>query len=276
MLRAGRVSQSAELLSKLGPIRRETVMEKTAKRIEDLVRSGELRQGDRLPPEPQLAQMLRVSRSSLREALKGLMFLGLIKARPGDGTYIHGASLSRVMSRHFQWMVVLQEIKYLEIYELRQIIEPQAAALAAQRATRLDIDRMERALEEMRNGIHRPERFLSYDIELHDSFAQASGNVALQTTLRMLYDSMVEARRRVLPLIDNMERHYERHEKIFRYIRDRKPKLAAKAVQEDMEYAARLIREEMSSDHKPATDRDRKNGTVVVQARAKVTGARDK
>src|ERR1700689_3464646 len=99
------------------PIRRETVMDTVARRIEQLVRSGELKSGDRLPPEPELAQMLRVSRSSLREALKGLMYLGLIKARAGDGTYIP-FSLSRVLDQHFQWMILLDEVKPSEIYEL--------------------------------------------------------------------------------------------------------------------------------------------------------------
>ncbi|HWR15721.1 MAG TPA: FadR/GntR family transcriptional regulator [Terriglobales bacterium] len=257
------------LLNALEPVRRETVMDTVAKRIETLVRNGDLRKGDRLPPEPELAQMLRVSRSSLREALKGLMFVGLIKARPGDGTYIQGASLSRVMSRHFQWMVVLQEIKYLEIYELRQIIEPRAAALAAQRATRNDIERMERALAEMSESIDRPERFLSYDIELHDALAQASGNVALQTTLRMLYDAMLEARSRVLPLIDDMQLHYERHEKIFHFIRDHRPNLAAKAVLEDLKYAERLIREEMAQDRERAlTSKETKPQPAALRGNA--------
>ena len=63
-------------------------METVARRIENLIRGGELRVGSRLPPEPKMAAMLGVSRSSLREGLKGLMFLGLIKARPGYGTYV--------------------------------------------------------------------------------------------------------------------------------------------------------------------------------------------
>ncbi|MGA7341070.1 MAG: GntR family transcriptional regulator, partial [Terracidiphilus sp.] len=63
-------------------------MDKVAHRIETLVRSGQLGRGSRLPPEPRLAEMLNVSRASLREALKGMMFLGLLKARPGDGTYL--------------------------------------------------------------------------------------------------------------------------------------------------------------------------------------------
>jgi DNA-binding FadR family transcriptional regulator len=132
----------------LEPIQRETVMSMVARRIEQLVRSGELKAGDRLPPEPDLAQMLRVSRGSLREALKGLMYLGLIKSRAGDGTYIQ-SSLSRVLNQHFQWMILLDEVKHLEIYELRKIIEPDAAALAAERATRADIDSLEAALDGM-------------------------------------------------------------------------------------------------------------------------------
>ena len=144
--------------TQLEPIQRETVMDMVARRIEQLVRSGDLKQGDRLPPEPELAHMLRVSRNSLREALKGLMYLGLIKSRAGDGTYIQ-SSLSRVLSQHFQWMILLNEVKHLEIYELRKIIEPDVAALAAKRATRADIERLEAALEGMADARGIPKCF---------------------------------------------------------------------------------------------------------------------
>lgn len=226
----------------LEPVERQTVMELVTRRIESLIRSGELRTGDRLPPEPKLAQMLKVSRSSLREALKGLLFLGLIKARPGAGTFIQ-PTLSRVLSRHFQWMVLLEEMKHLEIYELRRIVEPEAAALAAQRARAEDIDRMERALAAMRLSVTNPEAFHKYDIEFHAAFAQASGNVALQTTMSILYDAANEARLFVLPLIEDMKTHWKRHERMFLYIRDRQPQLARKAVLEDLRYAERLLRQ---------------------------------
>lgn len=223
------------------PVRRQTVMELVARRIESLIRSGDLRCGDRLPPEPELARILQISRSSLREALKGLLFLGLIKARPGSGTFIQ-PTLTRVLSRHFQWMVLLEEMKHLEIYELRRIVEPEAAALAAERATAEDIDRMERALAGMRLAVDKPEDFHKHDIEFHAAFAQASGNVALQTTMSVLYDAAAEARLRVLPLIGNMKAHWKRHERMFLYIRDRKPQLARRAVAEDMRYAESLLR----------------------------------
>ena len=230
----------------LEPIHRETVMDMVARRIEQLVRSGDLKAGDRLPPEPELAHMLRVSRGSLREALKGLMYLGLIKSRAGDGTYIQ-SSLSRVLNQHFQWMILLNEVKHLEIYELRKIIEPDVAALAAKRATRSDIERLKAALEGMAHARGNPELFQAFDIQFHDAFAQASGNAAIQTTMRMLYHATSEARKAVLPFIDNWHKHWRRHERVFKLIRDHKPELARKAVLEDLLYAESLLHRHIGS-----------------------------
>jgi GntR family transcriptional regulator, transcriptional repressor for pyruvate dehydrogenase complex len=232
--------------TQIEPIHRETVMTMVARRIEQLVRSGELKAGDRLPSEPELAQMLRVSRGSLREALKSLMYLGLIRSRAGDGTYIQ-SSLSSVLTDHFQWMILLDEVKHLEIYELRKIIEPTAAALAARRATRADIERLRVALDGLAQGRGNPELFHTFDIQFHDAFAQASGNAAVKTTMRMLYHATSEARKVVLPFIKNWDKHWRRHERVFAFIRDRKPALARKAVLEDLQYAERLLREHAAS-----------------------------
>jgi GntR family transcriptional repressor for pyruvate dehydrogenase complex len=245
--RAGAALQSIE------PIRRETVMDTVARRIETLVRSGELKAGDRLPPEPELARILNVSRSSLREALKGLHFLGLLKARPGDGTYIQ-SSLSRVLNQHFQWMLLLREVDHLEIYELRRMIEPEAAAMAARRATTADLDRMANALEAMRQDLHKPGLFNIHDIEFHEAFMQASGNVALRTTMRMLYHATTEARLRALPLITDMDKHFARHERMFRHIYNREPALARKAVLNDLLYAESLLREHPAPGQSPVSN----------------------
>jgi GntR family transcriptional repressor for pyruvate dehydrogenase complex len=228
------------------PVRRESVMDMIARRIEQLVRSGELKSGDRLPPEPQLAQRLGVSRSSLREALKGLMYLGLIKSRAGDGTYIQ-SSLTRVLNQHFQWMILLNEVKHLEVYELRKIIEPEVAALAAKRATRADMERLKEALEGMARGCRNRDLFQEYDIQFQEAFAQASGNVAIQTMMRMLYHATTDARKALLPLVDNLETHWKRHERVYRNILDHKPGLARKAVLEDLLYAESLLRKHVAA-----------------------------
>jgi GntR family transcriptional repressor for pyruvate dehydrogenase complex len=240
--------------TQLEPIQRETVMDLVARRIEQLVRSGDLKTGDRLPPEPELAQMLHISRGSLREALKGLVYLGLIKSRAGDGTYIQ-SSLSRVLNQHFQWMILLDEVKHLEIYELRKIIEPDVAALAARRATRADVDRLQAALDGMAEARGNPELFRKFDIQFHDAFAQASGNAAIQTTMRMLYHATSEARKAVLPFIDNWDKHWRRHERVFTLIRDHKPQLAREAVLEDLLYAESLLHKHIGSLQKPTSKR---------------------
>ncbi len=265
----GAVRNSSAADGRFEPVRRETVMDTVARRIEQLVRSGELRSGDRLPPEPQLAQRLNVSRSSLREALKGLMYLGLIKSRAGDGTYIQ-SSLTRVLNQHFQWMILLDEVKHLEIYELRKIIEPEAAALAAKRATRSDIEQLEAALEGMWRGCRDRDLFHHFDIQFHEAFAQASGNVAIQTTMRMLYHATTDARKAVLPFVDNLETHWKRHERVYRHILDHRPGPARKAVLEDLLYAESLLHKHIASLGKRSA-----RGSLSTVKRSRSNGLRE-
>ena len=227
--------------------RGETVRETVARRIESLIRSGELRAGSRLPPEPELAAMLGVSRSSLREALKGLMFLGLIKARPGYGTYVQ-ASLGRGASRHFHWMLLLQEVKYLELYELRRMLEPSVAALAARRASPEDLEKMEAAIQGMRNNFGRPEQYMVHEIAFHEEFGRATKNAAIEMMLRIMYEALAEGRRRTLPLIADFEGNWRRHHNIFKLIARRDARGARRAVLDDLKYAEALLREDLAAD----------------------------
>lgn len=224
------------------PVERETVMEMVARRIESLVRSGDLSRGSRLPSEPRLAEMLQVSRASLREALKGMVFLGLLKARPGDGTYLQ-PSLTSMANRHLQWMLLLQEIKYLELYELREILEPAAAELAARRATRDDIEQMRAALNGMKLATGDPESFIRCEMEFHGAITRASKNAAMQSTMQMMYGALSEGRHRVLPLVNDLAQHCERHERIFDLIAKRDATGARRAVIADVKYAESLLQE---------------------------------
>lgn len=220
---------------------RETVIEMVARRIEDLVRSGELTRGSRLPSEPQLAAMLQVSRGSLREALKGLVFLGLLKARAGDGTYLQ-PSLTSMASRHLQWMLLLDEIRYLELYELRELLEPAAAGFAARRASREDLGIMRAALEGMKQSTNDPELFIHHEMDFHGAITSASKNGALQSTMQMMYGALTEGRHRVLPLVRDLAEHCSRHERIFRLISQGDATGARRAVTGDVKFAESLLR----------------------------------
>ena len=251
------------------PTQRDTVIEMVAHRLESLVRSGQLGRGSRLPSEPRLAEMLGISRASLREALKGLVFLGLLKSRPGDGTYLQ-PSLSSMVSGHFRWMLLLQEIKYLELYELRQILEPAAAALAARRATPADCERMRAGLANMRASVHDPEQFVRAEIEFHDAITQASDNTAVQSTMRMMYDALAEGRHRVLPLVSSLEEHCAHHEHIYQLIAGGNATAARRAIAQDLKYAETLLRTQISaSEHQEPSTRALGKSSMAPLRRAK-------
>lgn len=255
------------------PIQRETVMDMVARRIEALVRSGQLGRGSRLPSEPKLAEMLNVSRASLREALKGMMFLGLLKSRPGDGTYLQ-PSLSSMVSRHFQWMLLLQEIKYLELYELRQILEPNAAALAARRATQEDHAQMRDALKAMRASIHDPELFVQAEMGFHSAIMRASKNAAIETTMRMMYGALAEGRHRVVPLVESLEKNCQHHERIYKLIAAGDATAARRAITEDLKYAESLLRMDLRTSETFGAEIG--HGLTLPAASAKVSKSRKK
>ncbi len=238
---------------------RETMMETVAGRIESLIRSGQLARGSRLPSESRLAEMLGVSRASLREVLKGMVFLGLLKARAGDGTYLQ-PSLTSMVSRHFQWMLLLQEIKYLDLYELRQILEPAAAALAARRATRDDLHQMREALHAMRAALHDPEAFIRAEMNFHAAITQASQNAAIQSTMRMMYGALAEGRHRVLPFVDSIQKLWAHHERIYKLIAGGDATNARRAISEDLKYAELLLRKDLAATGPLNIAAERENG----------------
>lgn len=261
------------------PVQRETVIEMVVRRIESLVRSGDLSRGSRLPSEPRLAEMLQVSRASLREALKGMVFIGLLKARPGDGTYLQ-PSLTSMATRHLQWMLLLEEIKYLELYELREILEPAAAALAARRATPEDLEQIRTALNAMKRSTKDPESFILHEMEFHNAIMQASKNGAMQSTMQMMYGALSEGRHRVMPFVQNLTQHCARHERMFQLIAKRDATGARRAVIADVKYAESLLQETLDGLKKINSHRAMKKSaksstkptTKKSQAKAKLTG----
>jgi DNA-binding FadR family transcriptional regulator len=150
-----------------------------------------------------------------------------------------------MVSRHFQWMLLLHEIKYLEIYELRQILEPAAAALAARRATPDDLAQMRQALAGMRSSEKDPEAYILNEMQFHTAVVQASKNAAIQTTMQMMYGALSEGRHRTMPLVDDILQNCAKHERIFSLIAKRDATGARRAVVEDLKYAQALLKKDL-------------------------------
>ena len=162
-----------------------SVTTKAIDSIRAMIRSGELRPGDRLPPEHELAERLGVSRGSLREAVRALSQINVLDVRRGDGTYVTSLAPSELLSGMVFAMELLQSHGLEEVVEVRRLLLPSAAALAAQRVT-------DEQLAEMQSVIDQLERATDPDeiAGLHRRFgalvSDATGNETLSSILRAL------------------------------------------------------------------------------------------
>ena len=163
------------LAAELGPIRSQGLSESLVVHLKDCVLRGVLRPGERLPPERELAAMLGVSRSSLRQALKSLQVMSVLEVRQGSGNYLSN-SAERILREPVNLLVPLRGVSYFELYEARRAMEAEAAACAATRATPEDIDRIAVHLNLMREAKNDAVENVKHDTAFHRRIAVASGN----------------------------------------------------------------------------------------------------
>ena len=162
-------------------------------RIKEMIRSGELRPGDRLPPEKELSETLGLSRSSLREAVKALEAIRVLDVRRGDGTFVTSLTPDLLMDAMSFVADVHQDTSLLEMFEVRRILEPAATGLAAARATEADIAHLEGLLAEV-DGTPSVDALVAHDMVFHRYIAQLAGNGYLTSLLETLSSSTLRAR----------------------------------------------------------------------------------
>ena len=131
--------------SLFGTFKKSAISEDIVESLLSLIRDRELRPGDKLPPERELAAMMQVSRPSLREALRALSIMNIIEIRQGDGTYVTSLDLDLLMS-HLDFVFALTDATFLELFDARKILEPGIVAMAAKRITDQEIARLEECL----------------------------------------------------------------------------------------------------------------------------------
>ncbi len=166
---------------KLKPIdAQDRLYVRVARRISELITSGEVRPGDKLPSERDLAEMLKVSRPSVREAMIALEVSGLIEVRTGSGIYVREDGAG-------QRPVVADEgIGPFEILEMRLLIEPEACALAAERITDEQLVQLREIFAALQRTNGTPE-MESYDGQFHKLIAEATENTAIAKTVSWLW-----------------------------------------------------------------------------------------
>jgi GntR family transcriptional repressor for pyruvate dehydrogenase complex len=206
----------------------------------ELINSGLLKAGDRLPTERELANQLSVGRTTIREALKLLTLSGLLEARRGSGTYVRKDYVNFIANQ-VQWPVLLSVQDVDQIFEVREALEVQTASLAAQRATLEETEdiKVYRKLLEL-NG-RDVEQEAEIDMRFHHAIAVGSHNALLLRLMLSLENLLREYITLSNKLTDDMRSTVHEHEAIYEAIKARDPKAAARAMAAHLTISGALI-----------------------------------
>lgn len=177
------VEDEGEVAVGIQPISRTSVSGEIIEQIIDLISREVLVSGERLPAERELCKMFGVGRTSLREALRSLTVMGILDGQVGKGTYV--CSNRNYLEKTLRWGLLLDQKTVEDLIETRIMLECETAFLAARRALPGSLDKIERALEEMRLSRNSPEEFLEADLEFHLLIARATGNSLLDSLVRL-------------------------------------------------------------------------------------------
>lgn len=221
------------------PIRREPVATQIARRLVEVILSGQIEPGARMPSERQLAEALGVGRSAMREALKALSLIGLVEVRQGDGTYLRRAD-SALLPEVIEWGLLLGEPRTMDLVEARQEIEIILAGMAAQRRTEEQIEKLSVELERMKTATT-PGEFVDHDVAFHLTLSEAAGNSALRDIHSSIQALLRAWILRAIAGDSNMDLSYAEHVPIFDAVAKGDVDGARQAMQDHMSSAARRL-----------------------------------
>lgn len=218
--------------SNLKPVSRVTLGEQVAAQLAEQIQQGRWKPGDKLPSETELCGTLGIGRSTLREALKSLAFVGLVQMRPGEGTYVLDGS-DMLADRIRANGVLKTEQGLRDVSEARLTVETELAALAAERAGRDDLARLSDILQQMKHSLSgggTVREYAALDVDFHLAIAKASKNQVLYELLSAIRGMLQEfiAKSQELPGIKQSAQDH--HTKIYTAIREKNPEKARRAM----------------------------------------------
>jgi GntR family transcriptional repressor for pyruvate dehydrogenase complex len=223
-------------------LRKDLLSDKIVHSLLGLIKERQLRPGDRLPPERELAAMMKVSRPSLREALRALAIMNIIDNRQGSGTYVTKLEPERLVE-HLDVIFTLNDSTYIELLEARKILEAGIAELAAREITDEEIDGLEACLKKARAAVDDSEAFLEIDLDLHGRIVDASRNRILGLFMRSIGRLGIYSRRRTAEHVDVRQKTIEDHDAIVSALKARDPQGARRAMLDHLSYVQRRVRE---------------------------------
>lgn len=195
-----------------------------AKRLREMIVSKEMQPGDRLPSESELGELFGISRSTVREAIKLLTAENVVEIRRGRGTYV---TMQPGVSNDPLGLEFTNQEKLLRnLLETRMMIEPQIAALAAERADQNNINHLASIIEQIRSAGSDKSSHTPYDVAFHRAVAECTQNDVLYRILPIICESIQEGYFKTANVPGSYKRAIESHIKIYQAIVDKDPEKA--------------------------------------------------
>lgn len=210
-------------------IKKDNLPGKVIERIIELVKIGDIKPGDRLPSIRVISERMQIGQSSVREALKQLQIIGIVKTEQGKGTYIREKSGINSLSKPMGYLLSLQEPNILYFMEARKIVERGSVALAAKRATKDEIEKLDQIIYKLKKTIDDPESFARENVNFHLTIAEASKNPILPIFFNSVYELFLKEQQAVARVLDIESKSIDYHIKILNAIKERNVR---KAVEE--------------------------------------------
>ncbi|BES65038.1 FadR/GntR family transcriptional regulator [Gottschalkiaceae bacterium SANA] len=197
-------------------VKNKKVYQHVIEQIQNMVMTGTLKKGDKLPSERDLVEQLGVSRASIREAIRALEMIGLVESRQGEGNFI-GGDINSSFFEPLSVMFMLNGGRSEEILELRRVIEVEAVALAAEKITEEQSLELQQLMDQFRTATDETER-VQIDKAVHDKIAEIGGNyliLILLSTISSLLETFIrDARGMILREEDNRDLLLAQHQEI--------------------------------------------------------------
>jgi GntR family transcriptional repressor for pyruvate dehydrogenase complex len=225
---------------RLAPMPRTTLSEALFEKLVGHIVNCDWKEGERIPSERELSERLSIGRAALREALKALELLGMLESRVGDGTFV--CPRSDFLSRPLLWAITSADSTELrELMEARLVLEENIAALAANRATPKELQKIKGTIEEMRAHINDPFGSVEADMRFHVAIAEAAHNRILSNAdqlARNLVKQWILLRHRIP---GEAAKSLTDHERIYAAILHRDPVAASTAMRKHVATARRVV-----------------------------------
>ncbi len=213
----------------------ETNTPSIVKQVRDLIQSGELPLGSKLPPERELAQRLNVSRASVRQAVKALESMGLVVSRVGVGNFVRDEmDGSNLLSEPMQFAIKMNNISGTKLFEMRRLLEVQVVGMTAARATAEGIGAIEAELHKMERHRDNPREMATCDYRFHLEIIRACGNEIFELIYAPISKILWEDLRDRMHLFDP-SRTIALHEGILRAIQQRDAEGAMQAMEDHLQ-----------------------------------------